>query len=82
MMRSLLPSEEFQLLELLACVASVKFSCVLITSRFPWWPSSEESVCQCREKGLDPWSRKVLHVMEQLSLCPTTTEPVPWRPAP
>ena len=33
MIHSLLPSEEFQLLELLACMASVEFSCVLITSR-------------------------------------------------
>ena len=26
--------------------------------------------------GFNPWSRKIAHVMEQLSLCATTTEPV------
>ena len=30
--------------------------------------------------GFDPWSRRILHATEQLSLQVTTTEPVPWSP--
>ena len=29
------------------------------TARLPWWPSGEESSCQCRGHRLDPWSRKI-----------------------
>ena len=25
----------------------------------PWWLSGEESVCQCRRCGLNPWVRKI-----------------------
>ena len=42
----------------------------------PWWPSGYESACQCRGHGLEPWSRKIPHAVEQLSPCATTTEPV------
>ena len=34
----------------------------------PWWLSGRESTCQCRIHGLDPWSRKIPHAMEQLTL--------------
>ena len=34
------------------------------------------SACQCRGQGIDPWSRKIPHVLEQLSPWATTTEPV------
>ena len=27
-------------------------------SRFPWWLSGKESVCQCRRCGLDPWVQR------------------------
>ena len=37
-----------------------------------------ESICQCRGHGFDPWSGKIPHAAEQLSLCATTTEPVLW----
>ena len=40
------------------------------------WLSGGKSARQCRRHGFDPWSRKMPHVMEQLSLCATTTEPV------
>ena len=30
---------------------------------------------QCKGHGFDPWSRKIPHATEQLSLCTTTTEP-------
>ena len=40
----------------------------------PWWSSGEESTCQCREHGLDPWSGKILHAAGQLSPCTATTE--------
>ena len=41
----------------------------------PWWHSSEESACQCRGHGFEPWPGKILHAVEQLSPCATTTEP-------
>ena len=40
----------------------------------------KESTYQCRGHGLDPWSGKIPHATEQLSLCATTTEPVLWSP--
>ena len=33
---------------------------------------------QCRRHRFDPWSRKIPHAAEQLSLWATTIEPVPW----
>ena len=46
------------------------------TDGLSWWLSGKESAGQCRRHGFDPWSRKILHVAEQLSPCPTTIEPV------
>ena len=43
----------------------------------PWWLGGKESTLQCRRHRLDPWSRKIPHASEQLSLC-TTVEPVLW----
>ena len=43
---------------------------------FPWWLSGKESACQCRRHGLDPWSRKIPHAMEQLNPCARTTKPM------
>ena len=40
-----------------------------------WWQSGWESACQCRGHGFEPWSGKIPHATEQLSLCATTTEP-------
>ncbi|KAJ8780365.1 hypothetical protein J1605_011629 [Eschrichtius robustus] len=37
--------------------------------------SGWESACQCRGHGFEPWSGKIPHATEQLSLCATTTEP-------
>ena len=37
------------------------------------------TVCQCRGHESDPWSGKILHVVEQLSLCTTTPEPRSYR---
>ena len=42
----------------------------------PWWRSGEESTCQFRGHGFEPWSGKIPHATEQLSPCTTTTEPV------
>ena len=41
----------------------------------PWWHSGQESSCQCRGHGFEPWSGKIPHAAEQLSPCATTTEP-------
>ena len=41
----------------------------------PWWRSGYESACQCRGRGFNPWSGKIPHADEQLSLCATTTDP-------
>ena len=40
----------------------------------PWWLSGEESACQCRRGGFDPWSGKIPHAAEQLSLRAATVE--------
>ena len=36
----------------------------------------KELACQCRRPRLDPWSWKIPHTSEQLSLCVRTIEPV------
>ena len=41
----------------------------------PWWLSGKESACQCRRHRFDPWSGKIPHATEQLSLWATTVEP-------
>ena len=46
----------------------------------PWWRSGWESACQCRGHGFEPWSGKIPHAAEQLSLCATTTEPARLEP--
>ena len=49
-------------------------------SRLALWLSGKESACQCRRRGFDPWSRKIPHAVEKLSLCATAIEPVLWSP--
>ena len=44
--------------------------------RLLWWLSGKESACQGRRHRFSSRSRKIPHVMEQLSLCTTTTESV------
>ena len=46
----------------------------MFVSGLAWWHSEEESTCQCRGHGFDPWSRKIPHAMGQPSLCAPTTE--------
>ena len=46
------------------------------SEKLPWWLSGEESACQCRRHGFDPWSGKIPHAVEQLSQRATTIEPV------
>ena len=41
----------------------------------PWWLSGKESTCQCKRYGFDPWSGKIAHAAEELSLCTTTIKP-------
>ena len=51
--------------------------CSMIPSmRLPQWLSGKGSACQCRRPRFDPWPRKTPHATEQLSLCPTASEPV------
>ena len=40
----------------------------------PGWSSGYEPACQCNGHGFDPWSRKISHAVEQLSLCAPTVE--------
>ena len=42
----------------------------------PWGLSGRESASRCRWCEFDPWSRKIPHALEQLSLCTTAMEPV------
>ena len=46
----------------------------------PWWRSGWESACQCKGHGFEPWSGKIPHAAEELSLWATTTEPVRLEP--
>ena len=46
----------------------------IIISWTLWWYSGEESAYQCRRRRFDPWSGKIPHAAEQLSLCSTATE--------
>ena len=41
-------------------------------------PCGKESACQWRRHAFNPWSRKILHTVEQLNPCVTTMEPVVW----
>ena len=44
----------------------------------PWWLSGEESTCQYRRHGFDPWSRKSPYAKEQLGPCSTIPELALW----
>ena len=46
----------------------------------PWWLSGKESACQCKRCGFDPWPGQIPRATEQLSPCPTSTEPRPRSP--
>ena len=38
--------------------------------------AGKESTCQCKRYGCNPWSGKIPHASEQLSLCATTIKPM------
>ena len=42
------------------------------SSGLSWWSSGWESALKCRGHQLYPWSRRIPHALEQLSLCMTT----------
>ena len=42
----------------------------------PRWLSGKGFACQCRGHRFHPWFGKIPHATEQLSPCPTTTDPV------
>ena len=42
---------------------------------FPGGSVAKNLPCQCRRLGFDPWFRKILHAMRQLSPCTTTIAP-------
>ena len=39
-----------------------------------WWSSGWESACQSWGHGFNPWSGRIPHATEQLSLYPTTCQ--------
>ena len=42
------------------CICHHEFNSFLILKMgLPWWLSSEESACQCRRQGLDPWVKEI-----------------------
>ena len=51
-----------------------------LAHRLPWWLRGIESTCECRRHGFDPWSRRIPHALEQLSLCAPVIEAVLWSP--
>ena len=73
----------FCCLNYVAVVLSYSSSTKLIDRRYkelklglPWWLGGKESTCQCRKCGVDPWSGKIPHAAQRLSLCAVTTEHV------
>ena len=54
---------------------SYKPSPLKLSGRLPWWSSGKDSACEHRGHRFNPWSGKIPHAMEQLSVCATTTEP-------
>ena len=64
------------------------YTCMKTETGLPWWLSGEESDCQYRGHGFNPWPRKIPHAEGHLSLWATTTEPThcateahsPWSP--
>ena len=42
--------------------------------RLPWWYSGQESTCQCRRYGFNPWAWKISNAVEQLNPSNATTE--------
>ena len=44
------------------------------------WLSGKEFPCQCRRHGFDPWSGRIPHAPEQLSLCSRAPEPQLLKP--
>ena len=73
----------FCCLNYVAVVLSYSSSTKLIDCRYkelklglPWWLGGKESTCQCRKCGVNPWSRKIPHAAQRLSLCAVTTEHV------
>ena len=42
------------------------------TLGFPWWLSGQESACQCRGRGFNPWSGMIPQAAEQLGPCATS----------
>ena len=58
------------------CISQVRYTHLNISfkkcwAELPWWLSGKESSCQFRRHKFKPWSRKLLHAVEQLShICP------------
>ena len=48
--------------------------CKNISLGIHWWSSGKESTNKFKGHGFDPWSGKIPHAMEQLSLSTMTTE--------
>ena len=69
------------LIHLFCCCCKVLFNClkkncILKTvQELPCWLSGKESACQCRRHEFSPWSGKIPHPAEQLSLCLGAQEP-------
>ena len=53
---------------------------IKIIPGLPWWHSGWESACQCRGHGFEPWSGKIPHAVERLSLWATVAEPARLEP--
>ena len=49
---------------------------IIIAGGFPGGAVVKNPPANAGGHGFDPWSRKIPHAAEQLSLCATTTEPV------
>ena len=55
-------------------LTTVEGSCLNLLRGPPWQFSGKEFACQRRRHGFNPWSGKIPHTIEQLSLSTTTIE--------
>ena len=46
----------------------IKRTFLALKTGLPWWLSGKKSTCQCRRQRFHPWSGRIPHGVEQLSL--------------
>ena len=55
--------------DILNRVSIIRSCCLKNCWELPWWCRGEESTCQCRGDGLDPWAGSIPHDLGQWIPC-------------